>query len=57
MDALSIILVNGAVIAGLIILWAVIALVFWLFFRRSFVRFNDRADERHEVFRRHNGFF
>ncbi|WP_165477243.1 hypothetical protein [Arthrobacter sp. S41] len=57
MDALSIILTIGAVIAGLIILWAVIALVFWLFFRRSFVRFNDRADERHEVFRRSNGFF
>ena len=57
MDALSIILVIGAVIAGLIILWAIIALVFWLFFRRAFVRFNNRADERHETFRRRNGFF
>lgn len=56
MDIIQIILAIGGVIAGLIILWAVIALTLGAIARRAVVRFSRQADQEHEAFRKRHGF-
>ncbi|MGP5389844.1 hypothetical protein ACTXM3_17225 [Glutamicibacter arilaitensis] len=57
MDATSIILTIGAVIAGLILLWAILALILGAIARRAVVRFSQKADEEHEAWRKRHGLF
>ena len=56
MDITQIIITIGIVLAGLIVLWALIAGIFGYFAKRSFNKFNEDMDRKHEEFRKRHGF-
>lgn len=56
MDAMSIIFAIGGVIAGLIILWALLMLTLGAIARRAVVRFNRANEQEHEAWEKRHGF-
>lgn len=56
MDITQIIITVGLVIAGLIVLWAIIAGIFGYFAKKSFDKHAAQMDAEHEAFRKRHGF-
>lgn len=57
MDATSIIITIGAVMAGLFLLWVIVMAIFALIARSTFARFNRKAEQEREAWRKRHGFF
>lgn len=55
MDAVSIILTIGAVIAGLFLLWVIVMSLFALIARGAVIRFNRKVERDRMDFRKCNG--
>ncbi|MGP5256409.1 hypothetical protein [Glutamicibacter ardleyensis] len=55
MDIIQIILVIGAVIAGLIILWAIIASVLAVAAKKQFDKTTKKQDAEYDAFRKRHG--
>jgi len=55
MDAISIILTIGAVIAGLFLLWVIVMSLFALIARGAVIRFNRKVERDRMDFRKRNG--
>jgi len=56
MDIIQIILIIGAVIAGLLILWAVIAGIFAIIAKKQFDKTTEKMFDKHDDFFNRNTF-
>lgn len=56
MDVTQIIITIGLVLAGLLVLWAIIAGIFAFFARRAFKQEVQEMNERHDTFKKRHGF-
>lgn len=56
MDVTQIIITIGLVLAGLLVLWAIIAGIFAFFARRAFKQEVQEMNERHDAFKKRHGF-
>lgn len=54
---MEIVLAIGGVIAGLLILWAVLAVIIAAIARRAVIKFNKEAEAEHEARRKRHGIF
>ena len=57
MDATSIILTIGAVIAGLFLLWVIVMAIIALIARSTFARINREAEQEREAWRKRHVLF